>query len=231
MFGSGVPPNTQMEPARRCERQRAAHLQRWADKGIAMRINFAISVLIGVLASTAVVAAAVSQAWRDAKSPGPPVPYEDIGACPFEGCVYREWIANARVDVRSGRQANDRIVFSLKPGDKVQAVTGIVVTVKAGRVQFKVPVDLATSAGLVHVQPGETLYLLTYHGEGETTAWFKGRLYDRLDGAEFFNALCDDRPASCNRSIFEWPQRVWWVQLRSLRGVMGWTRETEKFDN
>ena len=30
---------------------------------------------------------------------GPPVPYEDIGACPFEGCVYREWIANAPLTV------------------------------------------------------------------------------------------------------------------------------------
>jgi len=25
--------------------------------------------------------------------PGPPVPYEDAGACPGEGCVYREWTA------------------------------------------------------------------------------------------------------------------------------------------
>jgi hypothetical protein len=196
-----------------------------------MRINLGISVLVGVLAGTGVVAAAASQASRDARLPGPPVPYEDVGACPFEGCVYREWIANARVDVRSGRKPDDPIVFTLRRGDRVQAVTGIVITVKPGRVQFKAPVDLATSAGPVHVQPGETLYLLTYHGEGETTAWFKGRLYDRLDGTEFFNALCEDRPASCNGSILERPQRVWWVQLRSLRGVTGWTREAEKFKN
>ena len=27
---------------------------------------------------------------------GPPIPYEDVGACPCEGCVYREWVALAR---------------------------------------------------------------------------------------------------------------------------------------
>src|SRR5258708_17402 len=26
---------------------------------------------------------------------GPPVPFEDPGACPFEGCVYREWTAKS----------------------------------------------------------------------------------------------------------------------------------------
>jgi hypothetical protein len=119
-------------------------------------------------------------------------------------------------------------VFSLKPGDRTQAVTGVVVTVKPGRVRFKAPVDLETDAGPVHVQPGETLFILAYHGEGEATAWFKGRRYDRLDGAEFFDARCESASFSCNGSILEWPQRVWWVQLR--RGVIGWTRETEKLD-
>ena len=165
------------------------------------------------------------------KLSGPPVPFEDVGACPFEGCVYREWVANAPVDIRSGRRPNDPVVFTLRPGDRVQAITGIVVTVKPGRVKFRAPIDLASSAGTVHVQPGETLYLLTYHGEGETTAWFNGRIYDWLDGSEFFNALCEVQPNSCNGSIVEPPQRVWWVRLRSRGGKTGWTRETDKFDN
>lgn len=108
---------------------------------------------------------------------------------------------------------------------------GILVTVKSGRVQFKSPVDLDSATGLVHVQPGETLYILAYYGEGEATAWFKGRLYDRLDGAEFFDARCEGAASACRGWIAEWPQREWWVQLRSSRGVIGWTRETDKFDN
>jgi hypothetical protein len=196
-----------------------------------MRHTLLLCALVTCSVDLSIPSSGAPQRGAVAKAPGPPVPYEDVGACPFEGCVYREWIANARIDVRSGRRPDDPIVFSLRRGDQVQAITGIVVTIKPGRVQFKAPVDLASTAGPVHVQPGETLYLLTYHGEGETTAWFKGRLYDRLDGSEFFNALCQDRPASCNGSILERPQRVWWVRLRSVRGVIGWTRETEKFDN
>lgn len=195
-----------------------------------MRYEFLISALVTSLAELLNAGSGVQRAAA-AKGTGPPVPYEDRGACPFEGCVYQEWIANARVDVRSGRRPNDPLAFSLRPGDRVRAVTGIVVTVKPGRVQFKAAVDLHSDAGSVHVQPGETLYLLTYHGEGETTAWFKGRLYERLDGAEFFDARCENRSSSCNGSILERPHRVWWVQLRNLRGVIGWTRETEKFEN
>jgi hypothetical protein len=154
-----------------------------------------------------------------------------VGACPFEGCVYREWVANAAVDVRAGRGPDDPVAFRLRPGDRVQAVTGVVVTVKAGRVTFRAPIELPSSDGVVRIVPGETLYLLTYHGEGSTTAWFKGHLYDWLDGSEFFNDLCKDRPNTCNGSILERPQRVWWVRLRSRGGRMGWTRETDKFDN
>jgi hypothetical protein len=194
--------------------------------------QFAFGFLL-VCASGASIATSSAQPQRASgvTTSGPPLPYEDVGACPFEGCVYRQWIANAAVDVRTGRQPNDSIAFTLKPGDRVQAVTGIVVTLKAGRVTFRAPIDLPSSDGPVHVVPGETLYLLTYHGEGSTTAWFKGHLYDWLDGSEFFNALCEDRPNPCNGSIVERPQRVWWVRLRSLRGRMGWTRETDKFDN
>src|SRR6185503_18422749 len=99
-------------------------------------------------------------------APGPPMPFEDIGACPFEGCVYREWTANARVIVRTDRQVDAPMAFTLEKGDRVQAVTGIVVTTRPGRVQFRNPADLSTERGPLHVEPGQTLYLLTYLGEG-----------------------------------------------------------------
>jgi hypothetical protein len=47
-----------------------------------------------------------------------------------------------------------------------------VVTRRAGRVQFREPIDLGSPAGTIHVEPGRTLYLLTYLGEGFTKAWF-----------------------------------------------------------
>jgi hypothetical protein len=184
-----------------------------------------------VLLASAIFAASGQVAVRQPESAGPPMPYEDIGACPFEGCVYRDWIANSPVTVRTERRADSPIAFTLEKGEHIRAITGIVVILKPGRVQFQSAADLTSTAGRIHVEPGETLYLLTYHGEGSTTAWFKGRLYDEVDGSEFINAQCDFQPGSCNGTIVEKLQKVWWVRLMKQNRLTGWTNEAEKFDN
>ncbi len=184
-----------------------------------------------LLLTLAILASGARVAVQRVESTGPPLPFEDIGACPFEGCVYREWAANSQVTVRRERRPDSPVAFTLEKGDRVQALTGIVVTLKPGRVQFRNAVDLTSSAGRLYVEPGETLYLLTYYGEGVTTAWFKGRLYDEVDGSEFINAICDFRPGTCNGTIVDKPQKVWWVRLRHRNRVSGWSNETEKFDN
>jgi hypothetical protein len=181
-------------------------------------------------------------------TPGPPMPYEDVGACPFEGCAYREWRAKAMVAVRTTRAAHAPVAFTIRKGETVTALTGIVVTTAPGKVRFRAPADLMWAdletvdvggvsvrrprqSGFLHVEPGDTLYLLTYHGEGSTVAWFKGRLYEELDGAlAFFNAICTDDPSRCAGQIIEKPQRVWWVHVQNARGQQGWTAEPEKFD-
>ena len=129
------------------------------------------SLIVGfLLIVSTILSVSAQMAAQRVRSAGPPIPFEDVGACPFEGCVYRDWIANGPVTVRTGRSPDAPVAFTLKKGDHVQAITGIVVTVKPGRVQFRKAVDLATTAGTFHVEPGETVYLLTYHGEGVTTA-------------------------------------------------------------
>ena len=60
-------------------------------------------------------------------------------------------------------------------------------------------------------------------------AWFDGRLYDELDGSEFFNAACEDNPARCAGRIVEQPVREWWAQLRTAAGRTGWTDEPQRF--
>jgi len=176
------------------------------------------------------------------------MPYEDAGACPFEGCVYRGWRANDTVAARLARSTTAEIVFTVRKGETITALTGVVVTTSPGRVRFREPADLRwadletvnirgvsvrrpNQSGILHVEPGDTLYLLTYHGEGSTTAWFKGRLYQELDGAmAFFNAVCDVDPSRCVGQIVERPQRVWWVQIRNAQGQTAWTNEPDKFD-
>jgi len=152
--------------------------------------------------------------------------------CPFEGCVYREWIALGAVGVRRDRRADSPVVFSVKKGEKVTAITGVVVTTRAGRVQFSEPIDLSTMSGPLHIVPGQTLYLLTYRGEGVTLAWFQGRFYDEVDGSTaFFNDGCDRVPSRCVGTLVQQAQSVWWVQMKNAKGQIGWTNEPQKFDN
>jgi hypothetical protein len=190
-----------------------------------MRLNFfVLAVLSLTLASTLV------RAGQSALS-GPPIAYEDAGACPFEGCVYREWQAIETVIVRRARFANGAIAFTARKGEAITALTGVVVTTSPGQVRFRKPVNLSSSSGSVHVEPGETLYLLTYRGEGFTKAWFKGKFYEELDGSTaFFNDICATDPNRCAGAIVEQPKQVWWVQIKNGKGQIGWTNKPDKFD-
>ncbi len=169
-----------------------------------------------------------SQTSADAK---PPVPYVDIGACPFEGCVYREWVANSAVLVRKERSKTALLAYTVKKGERVKALNGMVVTTKPGRVLFREAINLASDSGVLHIEPGETLFLLTYQGEGSTKAWFQGKIYDHVLGeTAFFDSRCERDPSRCVGRIVERPVSEWWVQIRNGRGQTGWTNETDKFD-
>jgi hypothetical protein len=150
----------------------------------------------------------------------PPVPFEDAGACPFEGCVYRDWIATDTVVVRAARDAASAAAFTVEKGESVTALTGVVVTVSPGIVEFRNPATLSTRQGELQMETGERLYVLTYQGEGFTKAWFRGRLYEDVDGGRFFE----------QRVVAPW-KSVWWIQVRNSKGQTGWTNEPEKFGN
>jgi hypothetical protein len=159
------------------------------------------------------------------------MPYEDAGACPFEGCVYREWQANDAVIVRKTRTENGPLAFSIRKGEAITAITGVVVTTSPGQVRFRKRFDLSSVSGSLHVEPGETLYLLTNHGEGFTKAWFKGRFYEEVDGSTaFFNDICTTDPNRCSGAIVKWPKQVWWVQIKNAKGQIGWTNRPDKFN-
>ena len=185
----------------------------------------AVVVLAATLASPSVRAL---QSSRPAA--GPPMPFEDRGACPGEGCIYREWTTRAAVTVRVDRRASAPVAFRLPAREKVMALTGVVVTLKAGRVQFRRAADLSTATSRIHIEPGQTLFLLTYQGEGVTKAWFNGRYYTDVDGVDFLNAACEVQPDRCAGKVVERSRTEWWVQVRNRAGAVGWTNEPEKFD-
>jgi len=165
---------------------------------------------------------------QNASSSGPQIPFDDFRPCPVQGCTLGKWIAEVPVTLRTQRRDNAPVAFTLNKGALAVGLTRVYVTLKLGRVEFGKAVDLITELGPLHVEPGDTLYLLTYLGEGETAAWFNGRFYKDLDGSEFFNALCQ-YGRKCNGKIIERAQTVQWIQLRNAQGVTGWTNEPNKF--
>jgi len=185
----------------------------------------------GLVLATALTLCAASEAAGQRKPPGPTVPYVDAGACPFEGCAYGEWVSTDTVRVRRERDRRSSLVFELTKGEKVTAVTGAVVVLRAGRVTFTTGARLSSQEGVLKINAGETLYLLSYIGEGFTNAWFHGRVYRGVDGAaSFFDVRCADEPGRCSGHVVEPPLTEWWVQLRKGDGRMGWTNEPERFD-
>jgi hypothetical protein len=66
----------------------------------------------------------------------PPANYENWGVCPFECCEYRDWTASADIPVHESRSDKSAVVFHLQEQEKLRALTGVVVTEKAGVVRL-----------------------------------------------------------------------------------------------
>ncbi len=60
------------------------------------------------------------------------MPFRDVGACPFECCTYREWRATKDTVLLKNMSGGSTAVFKVRKGEKVEGVTGIVITTKAG---------------------------------------------------------------------------------------------------
>lgn len=170
---------------------------------------------------------------REIAIKSPHLPFEDVGACPFEGCVYREWIATRNTDIYKKRNVSSLVLFHVKEGEWINALDGVVVTRQPGIVLLRKAVELTTISNLkiVIAQPGDQLYLLTYFGEGFWKAWYKNQMVEVLDGT-FFMELdgCRNNPDCTGEIVSKWDY-VWWIKIKNSRGQVGWTNQDGHFNN
>ena len=137
----------------------------------------------------------------------PPNVYVDKGACPFECCTYREWVA--RTDVTLLDSPNGKsVVGRIKKGERVLALTGEV---------HSVPLRIIAQQDYhdAGVKAGDTIYILHYEGEGYYKVWHGGNVVD----VEGFSGEAAQ------------PKSTWWVQLKTRSGAIGWTVEHGNFGN
>jgi len=186
--------------------------------------------IVALLLAASIPLAAQRAVGAGRQSDGPRLPFEDAGACPFEGCVYREWVATNAVQVRRDRTTAAPLAFRVRAGEKVTALTGVVVTVRAGRIQFRTAHEALSDGGPIRISAGDTLYLLTYQGEGFSKVWFHGLVYSDVDLTDYIAGDCEPAPGRCAGRLLNRPQSVWWVQIRNAREQVGWTNEPDKFD-
>ena len=151
--------------------------------------------------------------------------YEDFGACPFECCTYREWIVKSDTVFYKDRSTSSAVRFRAQKGEHVTGLTGVVITLKPGKVVVRKATTLGTGRHKVRVAPGDILYLLHYEGEGFYKFWFRGRIYE----AEMPASPSDNSNQYLQMSSE--PETVWWVKVKNRRGQIGWSKQDDHFDD
>ncbi len=137
------------------------------------------------------------------------VVFQDRGACPFECCEYRNWVAKKDVITKRDMSDQSPVAFRINKGDWVEGVTGVVLTTKLGQGRVNRPVVL----GAHRVKPGTLVEVLNYAGEGVYKLRFRGAV---IEPGAYDDSSID---------IVNEPTSIWWVNLRNKQGESGWSRK------
>jgi hypothetical protein len=129
-------------------------------------------------------------------------------------------------DVFADFRTPTSVTFRVKRGEKVAALTGVVVTSQLG-------VAVVTDATSPNrgMKPGDRLDVLHHVGEGHWKFWFNGQFgEDQIDTRE----VCRQRRAPAPPCEFEMatsPQTEWWAHIRAADGREGWAKVEGNFGN
>jgi hypothetical protein len=179
-----------------------------------------ILILVGIAPATP------CQHTKSAVMPAPALPYCDRGACPFEGCVYRQWTARKPAVIYDTWKQDRRPIARLATGDKVIGVTGLVITFRPGVI--RVDRDLPEQ----DLRRGDTILTYTYRGEGSSAVWVKGRFYSEFDLS--FTKWPDGSGcggAHCAATYVDLGKKVWWAEVKLKTGQKGWVNMNQaEFD-
>jgi hypothetical protein len=165
----------------------------------------------------------------------PPLPYIEKEAHPFEGAVYRDWVARAAMTMYAQPSQAAAWLGRVEPGTRMRATTGETHTQRYGELvvtrdhALRVALpgrpgfgDLAThgagGAVVLNLRRGDRLYLAACYGEGACRYWFGDRFYD------FGIDLADTSQWSRQEMT---PAIDWWCHVVTESGVSGWLRNPE----
>ena len=163
------------------------------------------------------------------RAEGPPLPFDEEGACPFVCCTYREWTVDWDTDVYTDRTPGASVSTHVSLGQTVQALTGVVSTTRVGRAVA----DRMVTVGTRHlpVASGAPIYLIRNVGGGDWKIWVDGQVDQQYIPNQGYCTGARQSSDECAIRVVEQPENVWWVRVRDARGTEGWTREVDHFGN
>jgi dipeptidyl aminopeptidase/acylaminoacyl peptidase len=161
---------------------------------------------------------------RQAQDKGGPIPphvYVDEGACPFECCVYRQWVVEQATILFAEKDRTSRMIATLQPFQVVKARTGVVYTR---------PTKLEVVWDHAPFRKGETVYVLTYQGEGVYKVWHRGQIVSSVVSFPV-DPPCNSPSPACWGILDGRPESTWWIQIETPSGQVGWTDQAGNFGN
>jgi hypothetical protein len=160
---------------------------------------------------------------------GPPIPFDEDGACPFQCCTYRDWTVDWATDIHADARDDSPVAFHVALNDTVTALTGVVSTTKVGRATTSRQVTVGTKR--LAVAAGQPIYLLRNVGGGDWKIWVNGVTDEQYIPSQGYCTADKQASDECALTVVEQPEIVWWAKVRDALGRDGWTREVDHFGN
>ncbi|MDP9204361.1 MAG: hypothetical protein M3P12_02750 [Gemmatimonadota bacterium] len=151
-------------------------------------------------------------------NPEPKVPMVFTDACPGEVCTFGAWIACRSIPILSEPRRDAPVAFTLHRSDTLVTMTGNLIVERAGKVIFRDTVRVRGEGQRYVFTPADTLYPLSYDGEGEGRWFFHGR----IRSADWFLQEWKDADHNPNVVIARELLTRWWVKTTNAAGKEGW---------
>lgn len=129
-------------------------------------------------------------------------------ACPFECCVYGTWEGTAEVPLRAAPRRPDATAHVFAAGEPFTADSGFVRNTGISILTL----DDTLNVGPTLLQPGDTVAVLDYVGEGRFNIW---------DGANVWEVESFWGQTGAPVSDGQYA-REWWVHATTADGRKGW---------
>jgi len=145
------------------------------------------------------------------------------GVCPFECCQFGRWVSQS--PLRAYRVEGDtaHLAFTIAAGDTFSAITGNVHMDRPGVVVVTKPV--------LSFNRGDTIYTLSYTGEGFIDVWSNGEIVNIemfWEGDDDLDSAIVDTSAERSKKYsgvqVARPIMIWWVHIQRTDGQTGWLR-------